>query len=1241
MAGILRLIPKGVVDSLYGRVAEDDCPDWAALSNVVPSVDSPNQYIPKPGNFLLGTPTYNIVGTTKYVILTSVSSSPWTVPADWNAANNTIWCIGGGGNGGNGNGSTNTGGGGGGGACAWVTNIALTGTISFQVGLAGGTTGSGTSPTANTWFKDISTIVAAGGGSGVNNAITAGAAGSAVNSVGAGGIFAGGIGGVGYLNAGGAVAGGGGGAGGSTAAGTAGVAGAAGSGGTGGQGDGSTGGAGGAEHTAGSAGAEIADGIGSGGGGGGGVTGGTTTGGAGGAYGAGGGGGGESGGTHGAGSNGVIIIQYTVATQYNTITNITCQTIVGDFVYGMGNDPLGSGYDVPFVYNLLLNTSLTVSGITTGSGGNCPTSLSSGAWQPPHVEPVGAYILFAHTGYQGSASQSYTTVYVVLSTPGLGTWTVPVDWNSGQNTVQAIGGGGWGGAAGGGNGAAYAEAVNVSLTPGQVVPYQVGVAGTATSSTGPGLGPTQNSWLLNDTTLIAAGGEANDPPVNYTAQNSVGFIIQPGGWGGAPGGGGGAGGPAGPGGNQSGGTGGAAGAGTVGDGITVGAGATYGSGLPGGNYGGGGGNSGTHNGGAGIILITYKSYEGGSQNYFGSIQVNQVQPLSTIVLPPGTGNWTVPANWNNSNNQVQVIGSGANGYSSYGFGDEYGGGGGAGGGYASLSNMTLTPGANVTVQVGTGGLPSWFSATTTLQGAGGSSGSNVANGSFGSSPVTNVGGVGETSGGQYERGGGGGGAGGSFGAGVAGVLAQGGAGDAGYGGAGGIVNFAGSPGLEDASSVGSGGGGGGGGQGESGGGRRGGVGGAYGGGGGGGGAAAGGYGVGAPGTIIITYTAATIPFVYTAQNTTTNPLPSVPWWIKAFNGRAWFLCNPTPPTQPAALCSDLVGVGNGPLGRSAAVAGVIETFDDMVPLICADVLTLLNIATGTLQQGLFIFKQAGQGRTNIWQITGDVGTNNLTLQAMNTSISTTAPNTLISTAKGLFFMAPDGIRLINQEGVLQPPLGFSGLGVTVPFIYSASPTRTAGDMNGNTLRFTTLNSITGNQEDWCYDIVREAWYGPHTFPIGLITGWGNTFVITPTPGSGLSGFWQADVVPQTTSIYTENGYPMTCTLKSSINPDRREYSQLSCVKSVAYLGYPASNPVYAVTVADVDGNVIGTCSAPNTTLAPTTATKLSPMDIPWIAPLVFDRASVTISTTAAAGVRFGVFHLPYTETGYTARAPGQ
>lgn len=176
----------------------------------------------------------------------------------------------------------------------------------------------------------------------------------------------------------------------------------------------------------------------------------------------------------------------------------------------------------------------------------------------------------------------------------------------------------------------------------------------------------------------------------------------------------------------------------------------------------------------------------------------------TVILTSGTS-WTVPTDWNSTNNTIEVIGGG--------------------GGYSKITNLSLTVGASITYQIGSGGAASTAGGNTWFNGA-----------SFG---VSSVGAVG-------------GGAAGPNGAGLTGNITNGGAGDNGIGGAGGTAGVAGSAGNQWGTNIGPGGGGG---RGTT---STGAAGGLYGGGGGGAGGNNGAGsqvgGAGASGIIVISYT---------------------------------------------------------------------------------------------------------------------------------------------------------------------------------------------------------------------------------------------------------------------------------------------------------------------------------------------------------------------------------------------------
>jgi hypothetical protein len=223
------------------------------------------------------------------VVLTKASSSPWTVPMDWNPTNNSIWCIGAGGKGGDASTVGNYGGGGG--ALVAMSNYynpawaaGFTG-VTFQI-TGQNTTATEGNASFNTTFDSSAFVARCGAGGSFSTAPGGSAASSVVpsggfkNSGGNGGVMqglifpgAGGGGAGGISGPGGnggpcpndaSVHGGGGGGGANNgAAGSQGLGSAGGNGGAGGN-VGSTGGTGGASGVAGGNG-----GNGGGGGGGG------------------------------------------------------------------------------------------------------------------------------------------------------------------------------------------------------------------------------------------------------------------------------------------------------------------------------------------------------------------------------------------------------------------------------------------------------------------------------------------------------------------------------------------------------------------------------------------------------------------------------------------------------------------------------------------------------------------------------------------------------------------------------------------------------------------------------------------------------------------------------------------------------------------------------------------------------------------------------------------------------------
>lgn len=199
------------------------------------------------------------------------------------------------------------------------------------------------------------------------------------------------------------------------------------------------------------------------------------------------------------------------------------------------------------------------------------------------------------------------------------------------------------------------------------------------------------------------------------------------------------------------------------------------------------------------------------------VTINVAPQTYTVFLTSGS-TWTVPNDWNDNDNTIEVIGGGgggANGTAGSGGSGGAGGAGGGGGGYSSATNLDLTPGNSVDISVGSSGSvgnaggDTFFNGTTcggsTVCATGGGAASGSTGGSGGTASVgTGVSGGTGGGGGSASNGGGGGGG----GAGAGGPNAAGNNGTAGSGGSGNSGGAGGGGGQGDGTSGGSGGSGG-------------------------------------------------------------------------------------------------------------------------------------------------------------------------------------------------------------------------------------------------------------------------------------------------------------------------------------------------------------------------------------------------------------------------------------------------
>jgi len=362
--------------------------------------------------------------------------------------------------------------------------------------------------------------------------------------------------------------------------------------------------------------------------------------------------------------------------------------------------------------------------------------------------------------------------------------------------------------------------------------------------------------------------------------------------------------------------------------------------------------------------------------------------------------------------------------------------------------------------------------------------------------------------------------------------------------------------------------------------------------------------------------------------------------VKNFNGRAYWITNP-PTGQPALIYSDVL------VPRNVTNANQILTFDDNVPLTALAALALQNQLGGIIQ-ALIVFK----GITNMYQITGDAATSNLARNALNVATGTLAPNSITQTPKGILFVAPDGLRLIDFTATVSDPIGVDGMGKTLPFLYSTVPTRMYGAANGSIYRITVQDGSLPAAPfvEYWFDWTRGGpgqkgvWSGPHTFPARCIAAYNNTFIVAPQATNGK--LFQSDYVQTSTSTFTENGTPLSFTWTTSMLPDTDQMCENAMVETTLYMALVAGG-TYAITALNQDGAVLNSALIVGGG-TPTiwgqfnwgqavwggAANALYPRQPLWTAQVIFRRMQISATGLSGAAVRIGKLHMRYEQLGY-------
>jgi hypothetical protein len=373
---------------------------------------------------------------------------------------------------------------------------------------------------------------------------------------------------------------------------------------------------------------------------------------------------------------------------------------------------------------------------------------------------------------------------------------------------------------------------------------------------------------------------------------------------------------------------------------------------------------------------------------------------------------------------------------------------------------------------------------------------------------------------------------------------------------------------------------------------------------------------------------------WSATNTSPTALVATPQWVQNFNGRCFFLVNP-PGAQPGAYMSDQLNP------TVITNANQILTFGDNVPLTCAVGLPLSNQLGGVIQS-LMIFK----GVSNIYQVTGDYSLQTLSVNTLNVATGTFAPNSVVSTSKGLAFAAPDGLRLIDFNANVNDPIGNNGDGITVPFINALTPSRMCASYNSGIYRIQLQNGLSpGNpQQQWWYDFVRGIWSGPHTQAAALMQPSSGSFIVT-LQGAG-AVLWQSDPVQSSASSFIENGAQLTWQWATPMLPDTDQMAEIAMVQTTLHLALVAGIPII-VSAVDQNGTILDAVTiqaSSSSTIwggfvwgaAPWQGAQnaLYPRRLNWHSPLVFRRMGIVATGNSAPGLKVGRLHLRYQVLGY-------
>lgn len=374
---------------------------------------------------------------------------------------------------------------------------------------------------------------------------------------------------------------------------------------------------------------------------------------------------------------------------------------------------------------------------------------------------------------------------------------------------------------------------------------------------------------------------------------------------------------------------------------------------------------------------------------------------------------------------------------------------------------------------------------------------------------------------------------------------------------------------------------------------------------------------------------------WSAGNTATNALPSVPLWVFQFNGRAYF------------------GIGNAVYFTDVLVLSIsntnfaaVLTIDDRSQTFGAAGLPM-GQTSGAILQSICIFKRA-----SVWQIAGDISTSNLSLNRIVDNVGCISPRTIQSTPMGIVFIANDGPRLISLSGAVNYLQVRSGVtpDIVHPFSTVTNPSRMIGSYSNGIYRVCfdgpiSIWDTSYTTQDYWYDFIFQRWNGPHTFDYHCAVGVSDVFYIASNTMPGK--LFKSQVEETSATVYQDVGTNILCEMVSGAI-EGQAMTMSAVVESTIELCGAGDGVVYYISMYDDENNNLSPATIKMAEINPlwgavkwgqftwrSAVSNSQVFTIPWVNPVVFKKMILSVRVTAAPSVSIKNAFFRVQTLGYT------